>query len=60
MAIVMRPTPKNHDALGTDEMLIRGMSVSANEILEHLVRSTRMYYELSEVLLNYPPDPFCS
>jgi len=57
MTVVMHPTPQNHDAQGTDDMLIKGMSISANEILEQLVRSTRTYYESSEVLLNYPPDP---
>ena len=55
MAVVM-PTQQNHDALGTDDRLVRGMGISANEILEHLRRLTHMYYESSEVLLNYSPD----
>ena len=56
MTVVMQPTQQNHDALGTDDRLVRGMGISANEILEHLRRLTQMYYESSEVLLNYPPD----
>jgi hypothetical protein len=56
MTVVMQPTQQNHDALGTDDRLVRGMGISANEILEHRRRLTQMYYESSEVLLNYPPD----
>ena len=56
MTVVMHPTQQNHEALGTDDRLVRGMGISANEILEHRRRLTQMYYESSEVLLNYPPD----
>ena len=56
MTVVMQPTQQNHDALGTDDRLVRGMGISANEILEHRIRLIQMYYESSEVLLNYPPD----
>jgi hypothetical protein len=56
MTVVMQPTQQNHDALGTDDRLVRGMGISANEILEHRRRLTQMYYESSEVLLSYPPD----
>ncbi len=56
MTVVMQPTQQNRDALGTDDRLVRGMGISANEILEHLRRLTQMYYESSEVLLNYPPE----
>jgi hypothetical protein len=58
MAVVMQPTQQNHDALVTDDTLIRGMGISANEILKHLRRSTRTYYESSEALLNYLSDSF--
>lgn len=56
MTVVMQPTQQNRDVLGTDDRLVRGMGISANEILEHLRRLTQMYYESSEVLLNYLPD----
>src|SRR5437588_8735969 len=52
----MQPTQQNHDALGTDDRHVIGMGISANEILEHHIRLIQMYYESSEVLLNYPPD----
>lgn len=58
MTVIMQPTQQNRDALGTDDRLVRGMGISANEILEHLRRLTQMYYESSEVLLNYPSDSF--
>lgn len=63
MAVVIQPTQQNHNAFGADDKLVddrlvRGMGVSANEILEHCRRSTQTYYESSEVLLNYASDSF--
>lgn len=58
MTVVMQPNQQNHDALGTDGMLVRGMGISANEILEYHRRLIQAYYESSEVLLNYQSDSF--